>query len=403
MTDMVLETRQSLRDLDEADFIDRYTCDRLTASILANRFRYVNAHMAAKLRANAFSVVIRDMDDFCTTLQGPPDQHWSMPSASLTNPIHCGPVSDAVGIVLEEVGLESLGPGDVVVCNDSYRTGKHLNDMSFIRPLFHARRIVGAVHITAHQFDLGSRVPGAFDLLSSSIWEEGLLLTPTLLYTQGRPVSATFSLIAANTRAPDAILADLQVIRSALDLGEQLLMESIERYGIDAYLGAIRYTDDAASESTTRALEVLPDGIYDGEHSIDSDGRDDSPLYTVRVRIHKCGRRLEIDFSGTSQRSETALNCSWLDAKTGVTIALKLLFDRRSTPSSGTLRSVDFLLPEGSLLNPHPPTATMYYYSIVDAVIRASIDAAEPSSRSGRHRVRHAFWRWGPPGVRRHC
>ena len=364
-----------LRDLDDDAFAARYGADRLTASILVNRFRYVNTHMATKLRSNAFSVVIRDMDDFCTTIQGPPEDGWPMPAASMTNPVHWGPVTDSVRVVLEEVGLEELRPGDVVMCNDSYRTGKHLNDMSFIRPLFHGERIVGALHVTAHQLDVGSKIPGGFDPLSASLWEDGLVLTPVHLYREGRPVRSTYNLIAANTRYPEIILADLEVIRSTLDLGEELLQQSIERYGIDAYLGAVRYACDVAAEEMARAVSELPDGIYTSEVEMAPDARTGATTNVVRLAVRKAGSRLEFDFSGTSAESPTSLNCSWLDPKTGVIVALKLLFDRRSSPSSGTLRDVDLLLPAGSMVNATPPTATMSYYAMVDVVIRATVDA----------------------------
>ena len=352
MTTLTPETAGSerLRDLNDEAFAARYGCDRLTASILANRFRYVNAHMAAKLRANAFSIVIRDMDDFCTTIQGPPELDWAMPAASLTNPVHWGPVTDAVRIVLEEVGLDQLRAGDVVVANDSYRTGKHLNDTSFMRPLFHDGALVGALHVTAHQLDLGSRVPGGFDFTAQSLWEDGLVLTPMHLYAAGRPVRSTFSLIAANTRAPQVILSDLQVINATLDLGEELLLESIERYGIDAYLGSIRYACDVATEEMTRALEILPDGAYDSEVVV-PDGDPAGNPAVLRLRVVKRGERLEFDFSGTSATNRSALNCSWLDAKTGVMLALNLLFQRNTVPNTGSLRNFDFLLPAGSFVN----------------------------------------------------
>jgi len=89
-----------LRALTPEQFAARYGCDRFTASILGNRFRYVNQHMATKLRVNAFSYVIREMDDFCTTVTGPPELDWAMPAASLTNPCHWGPVTDSARVCL---------------------------------------------------------------------------------------------------------------------------------------------------------------------------------------------------------------------------------------------------------------------------------------------------------------
>ena len=367
-----------LRDLDPSAFLERYDCDRFTASVLGNRFRYVLANMSTKLRSNAFSPVIRDMDDFCITISGAPELGWPMPAASLTNPTHWGPVADAVRIVLEEVGLESLQPGDLVACNDSYRTGKHLNDASFIRPIFWEGKLVGAVHITAHQLDFGSRVSGGFDITSQSIWEDGLVMPPQVLYKAGVPQRAAFALIAANSRFPEMILVDLQVIRATLELGEQLLVESIERYGVDAYHGAVRYACDSAAEAMSLAVQALPDGEYFGREVIDGDGLEGSPEYEIRLRINKRGERLEFDFSGTSEASRTAVNCSWLDVKTGILLALKLLLDRKSSPNSGALRNVDIVLPPGCMLNPYPPTATMFYFSMVQAVIRATLSALNP-------------------------
>jgi N-methylhydantoinase B len=361
-----------LRNLDESAFFERYACDRFTASVLGNRFHYVLKNMSTKLRSNAFSPIIRNMDDFCITISGPPELGWPMPAASLTNPIHWGPVADSVRIVLEEVGLDALQPNDLIVCNDSYRTGKHLNDTSFIRPMFWDNELIGAVHITAHQLDLGSRIDGGFDSTSQSLWEDGLVLSPQLLYQAGQPQRSAFSLIGANSRYPEMILADLQVLRSVLDLGDQLLQESIARYGIDAFHGAIRYACDAAAEEMSAAIQKLPDGEYFGSEVIDRDGLSESPEYLVNLRINKRGQRMEFDFNGTSVSSRTALNCSWLDVKTGILLALKLLLDRHSSPNSGALRNVDVVLPPGSLVNPHPPTATMFYFSMVQAVIRVT-------------------------------
>jgi N-methylhydantoinase B len=368
-----------LRDLDEAGFFARYACDRYTAAMLGNRFQYVMKHMATKLRRGAFSPVIRDMDDLCTTLSGPPELGWPMPAASLTNPTHWGPIADSVPIVLEEYGLADLAPGDVIVANDSYRTGKHLNDVSFVRPLFWEGRLIGAVHITAHQLDIGSRVPGGFLITAQSLWEDGLVLPPTALFTAGQPVRSTFNLIAANTRYPGAILADLQTLRSSLDLGEELLMQSIQRYGLNAYLGAIQYSTDVAAETMRRAIEGLPDGDYHGESLVDGDGLPDSPDYVIRLKVAKRGGRMEFDFSGTSEASRTAIGCAWLDVKTGILIALKLLLERHLPPNSGGMRNVDVVLPPGCILNPHPPAATMFYFVMVQAVITATLNALNPA------------------------
>ena len=46
-------------------------------------------------------------------------------------------MTDSVRNTIEEYGPERLQPGDVIVANDPYRTGTHVNDMLFVRPVFH--------------------------------------------------------------------------------------------------------------------------------------------------------------------------------------------------------------------------------------------------------------------------
>ena len=47
---------------------------------------------------------------------------------------------------LEEYGIERLQPGDVIVANDPYRNGTHVNDLLFVRPVFHAGTLAGFAH-----------------------------------------------------------------------------------------------------------------------------------------------------------------------------------------------------------------------------------------------------------------
>ena len=51
-----------------------------------------------------------------------------------------GTMTDSVRNVIEEYGVERLEPGDIIVANDPYRTGTHVNDVLFCKPIFHERR-----------------------------------------------------------------------------------------------------------------------------------------------------------------------------------------------------------------------------------------------------------------------
>ena len=72
-----------------------------------------------------------------------------------------GTMADSVRNTIEEYGVERLEPGDVIVANDPYRNGTHVNDLLFMRPVFHDGALVGFVNLKAHQLDMGGVVPAA--------------------------------------------------------------------------------------------------------------------------------------------------------------------------------------------------------------------------------------------------
>lgn len=370
---------KALRDLTDAEFQDSYGCDRFTASVLASRFRYAMEHVCTQLIQYAFSPVIREATDVSAALTGPPSLDFAMPAVAQTIPVFFGSIPDAVRITLTEYGIDELAPGDVVVVNDPYRVGTHVNDVCFIRPVFHAGALIGAVTIRAHMLDWGGRAMGGFEVTKANSFEDGLMLPPMLLYSAGKPVRSTFSLIMDNTRFGPIVMPDIQTINTSLRLGERLLLETVERYGVQAYMGGIRYACDASAETMRTALERLPDGVYEGEEWLDGDGLSGDSESVVKVRVTKRGGRAEFDLSGTSPATGSAINCSWADAKTAVSIALKYLIDPKSPYTSGALRDVDLLVPPGSLVNPQPPHCCMFYWEPVLAIINAVLRALNPA------------------------
>ncbi|OXM67139.1 MULTISPECIES: hydantoinase B/oxoprolinase family protein [Amycolatopsis] len=375
-----MTSKASLRDLDDAEFRARYDSDRFTTTLLGNRMRYIVEHMSAGILTNTFSLILRDWYDFNATISGPPEQNYPMPAVGNSLAAFFGTMSEAVRNTVEEYGPDELAPGDVLIANDPYRVGNHVNDMCFIRPVFVEGRIVSFVTIRAHQLDMGGIVPAGFSSTKHNVYETGLSLPPLLLYRDDRPVKSTFNLILDNSRFGPIIVPDMRTIHQSLRLGERLIQESIERYGLDAYLGAIRYAVDASAESMAAAIRELPDGVYSAEEFVDADGVDDSVEYRVRVSLTKVDDRLEIDFSGSSPQARTCINASVLDTKSAVVMALKFLIDPASPYTSGAFRSVDMVLPAGTLLSATPPDGAVFmYWEATQPVICAIFRALEPA------------------------
>lgn len=362
-----------IRDLSEDEFRTRYACDRYTATVLGNRFDYLVEHMSARLLTGAFSPVLRDFYDLACTIAGPAELGYPVPAASNGIVLMAGTTIDAVPNMVAEYRSERLRPGDVLIANDPYRTGNHNNDLVFTRPVFRDGVIVAFVTLNAHQLDMGGTVPGGFSATKQNVYENGLVLSPRLLVSEGRDVPETWNVIFDNVRMAEILYPDMRTVCSSLELGERLVHESIERYGLDAFHGAMRYTTDVAAEQMASGLSRLPDGDWLAEAGVDADGVDADETYPVRVAIRKRGDRVEVDFSGTHRQARSSINATVWEVKTAVGVALKYAFDPRGRFNSGLFRNIDLVIPEGTVVSALPPEGAVFLYFEQSQVILSAV------------------------------
>ncbi|KAF0963151.1 hydantoinase B/oxoprolinase family protein [Rhodococcus sp. T7] len=365
-----------IRDLTDAEFAARYTADPFTASVLSNRLRATADHVATGLLHRAFSPIIALAMDYASAIIGPPEQNYRMVAVTNGLTVFLGTLQDGVRTAVEEFGVENLGPGDLLICNDPTRVGTHVNDMCFIRPVFHEGRIVSFVLLRAHVIDIGGITPGGFDTNKHNTYETGLVVSPRLLFRGEEPVRETFSLIFDNSRFGQIQLPDYKTIQSCCRFGESMITEAVDRYGIDAYLGSLVYACDATAERMRLAVAELPDGDYVGTASIDADAVDADEEYLIRLTVLKRGDRVEVDFSGSSRQARSAINAGPLDAKTAVGVGLKLLLDPNGHFTSGSFRNIDIVIPPGTIASAMPPDgAIFFYWEVANTVMTAIIDA----------------------------
>ncbi|MGE0068299.1 MAG: hydantoinase B/oxoprolinase family protein, partial [Solirubrobacterales bacterium] len=404
--EVAIENPTLLRDLSEERFAAIYDCDRFTATVLSNRLRYSVQHVATGLLHRAFSPIIALAYDFAVAVCGPPEQGYQMSAVTNALTVFLGTMADGVRVAVEEYGPERLQPGDLLICNDPSRMGNHPNDLCFIRPVFHAGKLASFVVLRAHQIDIGGVVPGGFSGSKRNTYENGLVISPRLLYSKGEPVRETFSLIFDNARLGQMLVPDFKTTQSCCVLGEELVQESIARYGIDAYLGTLRYCCDATAESMRTAFESLPDGEYEGSGAIDADGIDASEEYRIHVRLSVRGSKVEADFSGSSRQARTSINGGALDAKTAVGVGLKMLLDPFSEFTSGSFRDIDIVIPPGTMASALPPEGAIMLYWEVGSVIMGSMLGALADALgekaiggdTGSNNVHNAFGT-GPDGT----
>ncbi|MFH1091219.1 MAG: hydantoinase B/oxoprolinase family protein, partial [Pseudomonadota bacterium] len=370
----------SIKDLTDKEFLEKYGCDRFTATVLSARYRNITQRMCKGLLHTAFSIILRDWYDFAATISGPPELDYPLPAMSDSLLVFLGTMPEGVPNTIEEFGVGDIQPGDVLVRNDPYRNGTHVNDTLFVRPVFYNGKIVAFASLMAHMLDMGGTVPAGFSGSKGNIFENGLVIPPMLIFRGEKPVKPTWKLLADNTRYFAVLIPDIMAIYQNLLMGERELLDVIGKYGLEALWGAMRYACDRSEEAMRNGISRMTDGDYEAVDLIDADGVDDSEEYQVRVKVKIRGDRAEVDLSGTSRQARTCINAGWLDAKTAVLVAMKVALDPFTPITSASMKPIDVVLPEGTFVSAMPPEGAIFlYWESSNCLLLAILKALAPA------------------------
>ena len=99
------------------------------------------------LRRSAYSTNIKTRSDFSCAYF---DRDLRVVAQAFTQPVHLGSFVELVPRAVRSYGPERLRPGDMLITNDPYGGGVHLNDVTVIAPAFHDGTLLGYVANLAH-------------------------------------------------------------------------------------------------------------------------------------------------------------------------------------------------------------------------------------------------------------
>ncbi len=266
-------------------------------------------------------------------------------------PVHLGAMPMGVRAALERV---TLGVGDVVLVNDPYEGGTHLPDVTALAGLFdRERRARFYVAIRAHHADIGGAVPGSM-APQDSIHAEGLRIPPVRWIRGGVEDSDVSRLLLANMRRPDERRADLLAKVGALSAGLTRLRALCERNGTASLERSARALVAYAARIASLSVRTLRDGTAAASARLGVDGVGGERARLV-VRVTKRGRRLSVDFQGTTGPVGLGLNATAAVAHSAVYYLVRCLCPADTPANDGLLRAVDVQVPKGCLLDaPYP-------------------------------------------------
>jgi N-methylhydantoinase B/oxoprolinase/acetone carboxylase alpha subunit len=322
------------------------TLDPAGLQVLAARLSGVADEMGAVLRRGASSPNIKERADCsaaCFTAAG------ELLAQAEHIPVHLGSMPFAVLAAIEAVGA-SVGPGDQIVCNDPFRGGTHLNDVTVVAPVHVDGELVAWVANRAHHADLGGTAPGSMPPEALEIEEEGLRVPPLVLTPE---VADT---IVSSSRTPDERRGDLDAQRGANVVGAARLGEVVRALGALDELGEIL---DYGERRMRAAIGELRVGVYRFEDVLDSAGpRPEQQTPTPVVVTLRVDRdEVVFDFTGTGRQRPGNVNAVEAVTVSAVAFAIRAATDPTVPANGGALRPVRVVTEPGTVVAAVPPVA----------------------------------------------
>jgi len=324
----------------------------VTVEVIKSALVYAAEEMGIAVRNAAYSPNIKErLDHSCALF----DRSGNLIAQAEHIPVHLGSLPWGLRRMLEAIEGEhgGLGEGEMWVANDPYVAGTHCNDVTLVRPIFSAGRLIGFAANKAHHADVGGSVPGSMPADASELYAEGLIVPPIRLMRRDRIADEIVALFRANSRTPEARSGDLRAQVAGNYTGERRLLELCERYGQDALDEAIGRILDDSERAMRAALRRLGNGSFSAtDYLEDLDGK---PSIAIVLQLELRDGTARFDYTGTSPQVAFPLNAVFGVTLSGVHYALRAVTDPTIPMNDGCFRPVEVIAPEGCLLNPRRP------------------------------------------------
>jgi N-methylhydantoinase B len=329
--------------------------DPVDLAVIRGRLQQIADEMDLVHTRAAFSPIVSETWDRANALiYGPTGEVVTQGATSL--PIFVYTMQASAQACMAQLG-DSLEEGDVVVVNDPYLGGTHLQDFKMLRPVFEGGRLVMVLINTAHIVDVGGALASGFDPSAEDIFQEGLQIPPTWLVRRGQERRDVMRLILTNTRIPDTQEGDLRAQINALDVGVRRVRALIAEYGVDKVCACIEELATRSEAQMRSYLSRIPDGVYEFTDYVEP-ANDADPLLVRLVMEVEDG--VHLDFTGTSAACRGPMNLAAVTTTTAALSAFKHLFP--DVPiNGGCFRPFRFTIPEGCFLNARRPLAVGGY------------------------------------------
>ena len=357
--------------------------DPILTEIIRNGFVAATEEMKSNLMRTAYNMIIYEALDFTVGLF---DRDGNTISIGLGLPMFIRGMSETIKAKIAHFGPGGLEPGDVLLTNDAYITGSHLNHMTFSVPIFHEGDLVGFSACMAHWQDIG----GTLDGMTTDIFSEGLQMPIVKAWRRGVQCEEILAIIGMNVRLPERAMGDLRAQVAAVKTGERRFLELVARNGRAAVLGAVEAIFDHSAALARESVGSIPNGVYEAESFMDDDGVDVGRRVPIRVKVTVAGDRMTIDLTDVGEQVRGFYNSGETAGLSAAQVAFKCLTSGLDLPiNDGAFRALEIILPPGRVVSAQRPSPMRWWMTypmtIVDTIFKALAPAVPTRAIAGHH------------------
>src|SRR5262245_3627988 len=359
------------------------TVDAFTAEVIRSALVATTSEMKTNLMRTAYHTIIYEAEDFTVGLF---DADGNTISIGLGLPMFIRGLSDAIKAKIAHWGKENIEPGDILLTNDSYIMGSHLNHMIYTLPIFNDSELVAFSSSMAHWQDIGGQLGG----VTRDIFSEGLQMPFVKHFRAGKENPEITSIIKANVRVPERAMGDMRAQLASIRTGERRVLHLLKRYGNQAFKDSIQLIFKQSEKLARAAVKQIPDGVYKAESFMDDDGVNLGKYIPIRVRVEVIDDQMTVDLSNVSPQVAGYYNSGITAGGSAAEVVFKCITTPLLLPiNDGSFRPLKIILPLGRVVSAVKPAPVRVWMTVpmtvCDTIFRALAPACPERTIAGHY------------------
>src|SRR5438552_16085026 len=327
------------------------TVDPTTVEIIRSTLLYASEEMGVALRNSSYSPNLRERIYHSGAIF---DDEGRLLAQAEHIPVHLGSLPLELRNTLDYCEKENIGleESSMIIVNNPYIAGTHLNDVTVICPVYHSDSRVADAANKAHHSDVGGKVPGSISIDAKTLFEEGAVIDPRYLIRKNRFVNGAVTALSTKSRTPKERIGDLKAQTAANVTGERRVLDLVKKHGLKMFQQACAESLRKTEQLMRLRISTIPSGTYQAQDYLeDPDGHD----IRLQVTLTISKERLEVDYTGTDNQVSNPLNAVYGVTLSGVYYVTRTLTGDDVPANHGAFAPITIHAPEGTILNPTFP------------------------------------------------